>query len=184
MAILNTPNRAYPYPDYSETADFPTQIQNFANAVDADVQALATAVSAALDRPGVRVSGVPAQSVPTGGGGAAATFDTEDYDNGGFFTLATPDRFTIPIDGLYVGAFRCTFASNDTGVRNAYLEQGLVTNVQGVTQAAGAAGAATGSFTFIQSFPVGAIVRFIMRQDSGGSLNVTTKRASLSLVTI
>src|SRR5215467_13563052 len=150
MAIINTPNRAYPYPDYAQTANFPTQIQNFANAVDADVQALATAVTSALNRPGVRVTAIPAQSVPTGGGGAAATFDTEDYDNGGFFTLGSPDRLIIPVTGLYVGAFRCTFASNDTGVRNAYVEQALTTNLQGTTSAAGSAGGATGSFTFIQ----------------------------------
>lgn len=184
MAIIPTPNRAYPYPDYAQTANFPLQIQNFATAVDTDVQALANAVATAKNRPGVRASGVPAQAVPTGGGGAAATFDTEDYDNGGFFTLGAPDRFTITTTGLYLVAFRCTFASNDTGVRNAYLEQNLAAVINGVTQTAGAAGGVTGSFTALLDFIVGDVIRFILRQDSGAPLNVTTKRAALSLVTV
>ena len=52
-----TPNRAYPFPLLSETQNFPTDIQNLATAIDADVEALDNAIQAAYNRDSVRVVG-------------------------------------------------------------------------------------------------------------------------------
>lgn len=189
MAILLTPNRSYPYPDYAETANFPLQIQNFATAVDTDVQAQYTAVAAAQNRIGVRCTGSAAQSIPTGGGGAAATYATEDYDNGNFFVIGSPDRFTIPVTGLYLLGFRATFVGFTTtppaggNVRNVFVEQNLVSApLAGITQYGNSSGTVV-SLTALISFTAGTIVRFILRQDTGSAQNTTTRRASISLVT-
>ena len=58
----NTP-RGYTYPLYTDPADFPAQVQDFAQDVDVDVQALATTVTNALNSPSARVTETANQAI-------------------------------------------------------------------------------------------------------------------------
>lgn len=109
-----TPNRSYPFPLLSETQNFPTDIQNLANAIDADVEALDNAIQAAYNRDSVRVVGPVGgtQAIPTGGAGATVTYSTEEYDNAGMANLGVSnDRITFQQSGFYLVTAHVTFAA-------------------------------------------------------------------------
>jgi hypothetical protein len=109
-----TPNRGYPFPLYTDPQDFPQNIEDLANAIDADVQALDDAIQAAYNRDSVMVSGPVGgtQAIPTGAAGATVTYSTEEYDNAGMANLGvTNDRITYQQAGFYLVTAHVTFAA-------------------------------------------------------------------------
>lgn len=109
----NTPNRGYPYPLYTDPNDFPSDIQDLAVAVDADVEALDNAIQAGYNRDSVRVTGPVGgtQAIPTGAAGATVTYSTEEYDNAGMADLGvTNDRITYQQAGFYLVTAHVRFA--------------------------------------------------------------------------
>lgn len=136
-----TPNRGYPFPLYTDPQNFPSDIEDLALAVDADVEALDNAIAAGYNRDTVRVSGPVGgtQAIPTGAGGARVTYSTEVYDNAGMANLGvTNDRITFSQVGLYLvtahvrfapgpsatfGIFGILLATGSSVLQNAYMSR-------------------------------------------------------------
>lgn len=116
----NTPNRGYTYPVYTDVADFPVQMQDFATDVDADMEALENSIQVALDRPSVRANGGGVnQSIPQNVA-TAAQFATEEFDNAAMFDPGVSlTNFTIPSSGLYICSVRVSWSDNNTGTGRA-----------------------------------------------------------------
>lgn len=107
----NTP-RGYPYPLYTDPADFPAQSLAFATAVDTDVQAQVTSINDALASPSAAISATANQAIASATA-TFATFATEDYDNAAMGNLGVNnDRLTITEAGLYLVSASVLFASN------------------------------------------------------------------------
>lgn len=114
--MQNTPNRNYPYPDYADPANAPTQIQNFATAVDADHLAnLDTPYTAAVDYPSCRVSRpIGTTSVPANTN-TTLTFTVEDYDNDNMANLGVSNtNVIVNTPGVYL--IGCSTNAQPTGV--------------------------------------------------------------------
>lgn len=107
----NTP-RNYTYPLYSDPANYAAQNQDFAQDVDADVQALSVAQLAALNSPSARAIANANQSIPANTS-TLATFATETYDNAAMIDLgANNTRITLTQAGLYIINAECNWAPN------------------------------------------------------------------------
>lgn len=118
-----TPNRSYPYPDPTDPADFPQGMQDLAEAVDLDVQALVDSVArvplcvVTNDVPQNGLSGFP----------ATLTYTTVDYDNDSMANLAVDNAgITPPTAGLYFihASVRCIDTSTQLEM---FLRTGLGT---------------------------------------------------------
>lgn len=108
----NTP-RGYTYPLLSDTQNFPAQIQDLAQDIDADVQSLVTAINDGYNRDTVRVTGPigGTQAIPTGPAGASVTYSTEVYDNAAMANLGVlNDRITFTQAGFYYVTAHVKFA--------------------------------------------------------------------------
>lgn len=100
---LNTP-RGYTYPVYGDPTNFPAQLQDLATDVDADVEALDTTITAALNAPSARVeSQGPALGPLTVGANTTLTYADELYDNDNMVNLGTNNSVvTINTPGIYL----------------------------------------------------------------------------------
>ena len=173
----NTPNRLYTYPDYLDPAAFPMQEQLFATQVDTDVEALENAIIAGKNQPTLRVFNSVAQSIPNATN-TDVTFNTEQYDNAGLFP-GTGTTVTMTTSGAYLVSFRGTFATNDTGYRQA---RGIVNGavqVMGRSQNAGSTGAVAITFIGLYGFAAGNTFTVSVQQSSGGALNITSSTLSI-----
>lgn len=87
-----TANRSYPYPDPTDPADFPQGMEDLADAVDLDVQALVdslTPVPFAVVSSETTQFVAPVFEIPI-------VYDAENYDNAGLADLANySDRLTL-----------------------------------------------------------------------------------------
>src|SRR5688500_20108510 len=88
--MLTTANRGYSYPEYTDPADFPTQIQDLATDVDLDLRNnLDLPTVAAVDAPSARVfrdvgtQAVAANTNVTLSYGPLATYDNDGMYNSG-----------------------------------------------------------------------------------------------------
>lgn len=107
----NTP-RGYTYPLYTDPTNFPAQIQDFAQDVDLDVEALETSVTAALNSPSARMIANLNQSIPASTS-TLATFATETYDNASMIDIAGNNtRITLTSVGLYILNAECNWVPN------------------------------------------------------------------------
>lgn len=107
----NTP-RGYTYPLYSDPANYAAQNQDFAQDVDADVQALEVARTNALNAPSGRAIASANQSIPVNTS-TLATFATETYDNAAMVNLGVSNtRITLTSAGLYIINAECNWVPN------------------------------------------------------------------------
>lgn len=184
----NTP-RGYTYPLYGDAVNFPAQIQDFAQDVDLDVQALVTAQTAALAAPSARVSATANQSIPTGGGGTFVTFATEEYDNAAMANLGVNnDRITFTSTGLYLIHAEINFASNGNAVVNGRAMT-LFTNLGNEIAWHSGRGAQSMDTELSLTFPynctvAGDFTRVRVFQDSGAALNINARSFSATKVVI
>lgn len=112
-----------------------------------------------------------AQSIPNSAW-TSISFDTEDYDTGSYYDTANPDRFLIPVEGLYLVTFSSNFAKNGTGVRGWRIYVNNFSSV--VTDQRNAVDAGFWSLagiTQITRFEAGDYIQAQQYQSSGGALN-------------
>jgi hypothetical protein len=111
------------------------------------------------------------------------TFGSEDYDTSNFFTAGTSTaRFVMPLAGYYDVHAHVVFTSNATGRRQAIINHRSAagSNLGGLTSdqrmAITSASQGTPLDVILQGyyFEAGEQIEVIVRQTSGGSLNVNT----------
>lgn len=181
----NTP-RGYTYPNYTDPANFPAQIQDFAQDVDLDVQAQVNRINTAMAAPSARVIATANQAIPSNTP-TFVTFATEEYDNAAMGNLGVNnDRLTITSTGIYLVQASVTFASNGNAAVNG---RQMAINVGGVNQATESrAGSQTISTELTVSFPMqlaaAAFVRIEVTHSSGAALNITTRSLTATKVAI
>ena len=181
----NTP-RGYTYPLYGDVANFPAQIMDFANDVDADVQSLVNQINAANAAPSARVSATANQAVAANTD-VFATFATEDYDNAAMGNLGVNnDRLTFTSSGIYLVQGSVIFASNgnatvngrqiglNIGALNLALDNRAGNQTQDTRMTASLLYMATAA----------QFVRIHVRQSSGASVNITTRSLTATKMVI
>lgn len=181
----NTP-RGYTYPLYGDPANFPAQVQDFAQDVDLDVQGLVNTTTAALNQPSARVVATANQAIAANTN-TFLTFATEQYDNAAMGNLGTNnDRLTFTSTGIYLIHGEVNFSSNGNatvGSRSGVFvfNFGSLTPYQTLR---GAQAADTEmSLTYLyQVGTVGDFVRLQVRQESGAALNVSARSLSATKV--
>lgn len=101
------------------------------------------------------------------------TFDTEDRDTDGMFTVASGDRITIVTAGLYHVEFKAAFSVNVNGDRAFQICKGIVVDTGGFARATGKATAIDSSATIGGDIPLiaGDTLSFQVYQNSAGALN-------------
>lgn len=143
MADTTIP-RGYPYPTYVDVPkDFPQGIEDLATAIDTDMTLVAGRITAARNRPSVRmVSGVNQSIAPNTS--TAATFGGGfvPYDNTGMANLAA-NRLELTESGIYLLTARIVMialgSGFDYGLRCSILSSaGLIPIPATVTRAASA----------------------------------------------
>lgn len=107
----NTPNRAYTYPLYGDTQDFPADIQELAEDFDLDIQALVDQIDGAKNRPSVAIFSVTPQVVAAAAT-TTLTWSTVSYDNDTMANLGT--GVTLNDDGIYLLIVRVTLEATAT----------------------------------------------------------------------
>lgn len=179
----NTP-RGYTYPLYTDLADFPAQIQDFAQDVDADVQAQVNRISTAMAAPSARVIATANQNIaantPT-----FMTFATEENDNAAMGNLGVNnDRLTITVTGIYLVQASVVFASNGNAAVNG---RQLAIEHLGVNIAfdsrAGSQNIATEiTVSILVSAAAASFFRAEVTHSSGAALNITTRSLTATRV--
>lgn len=110
-------------------------------------------------------------------------FATEKFDQGGFFTIASPGQLVIPKAGLYQLAARIVWSGGTAvGIR----ETDLTVNAQSVDRDSGE-GATTSDVQSVQQFVrlnVGDNIQVVVYQTSGAGGNISGCDACTSLTAI
>lgn len=131
----NTP-RGYTYPLYGDTVNFPAQIQDLAQDIDADVQGVYDDVDAARNAATCRVefSGLLALA---SGVTTNVSFNTEIYDNASMWDAGTPTDVSIPEVGNYLITAWAEFAAAASGGLALFIQStgGFIPNPCTVTKA-------------------------------------------------
>lgn len=181
----NTP-RGYTYPLYTDVANFPAQIQDFATDVDTDVAALVARQTAALNRASARVSETANQAVAASTN-VYLTFATEEYDNAAMANLGVNnDRLTFTETGIYLVTAEVNFTSNGNATvlgRSGIFEPNLQPD-KGHQSLRGAQNMDTELSLVIlyRVVTVGDFIRVRVRQESGAALNVSARSFSATKV--
>jgi hypothetical protein len=182
----NTP-RGYTYPLYTDPANPPAQIEDFARDVDLDVAAQVARINSALAQPSARCSASANQAIAANTD-TFATFAVEDYDNAAMVNLGVNnDRITFTATGLYLVSAEMNWAPNGNatvGGRSAI----LIFNLGGIHEARQSL---RGHLTFdtelcvqylYQVNTIGDFARVRLRQSSGASANVSARSFSATKV--
>jgi len=128
---------------------------------------------------GALVYGTVFQSIPSGVATDVADWDTVVYDDLGFFNLASPSLFTVPLTDPVIQRvqlyFQFTWQPNATGLRNFFLEQNGVGGVRGGIIQNGtppSAAAPLGETAYSMPIPCvpGDTFNLVVNQDSGIAL--------------
>lgn len=179
----NTP-RGYTYPLYSDPANFPAQIQDFATDVDTDVQAIVASTTAALNSKSARVS-ASADQLMVANTDTFLTFAVEEYDNGAMANLGVNnDRLTITENGIYLVQLDCLFDFNGaipTGGRRIVMLHNAAT-ISHDTRRGASDRPTQSSMTVLWRFVATDFIRFRACQSSAGALNVRTRSFSATKV--
>lgn len=181
----NTP-RGYTYPLYTDPADFPSDMADFATDVDTDVQGLVTQTTAALNRPSARVSATANQNIPANVN-TFVTWVTEEYDNAAMANLGVNnDRLTFTETGIYLIHAEVNFTSNGNATVNGRALR-LIPNLSPTTAWDTRRGAQNmdneESVTdLLQVVTVGDFVRVEVFQNSGAALNISARSFSATKV--
>lgn len=181
---LNTP-RGYPYPVYTDVANPTVQIGNFATAVDTDVQAQAARITAALNRPSVRVTATANQSI-TANTDTFATFATEVYDNDSMGNLGVNnDRITFTTAGIYLVTAEVNFVQNGNATTNGR-QVVLVHSTQNEVAWTSRRGAQSidteETLAYLISVAAATFIRVRVRHNSGAAVNISARSLSATRV--
>lgn len=101
---MNTPNRGYPYPEYTEANSFPAQDQALATAIDTDLNTnLRDPIVQAFDEPSARASRPTGSQAVATGVDVTLSYTTENYDNNSMINLAgSATNVVIQTPGVYL----------------------------------------------------------------------------------
>lgn len=185
----NTP-RGYTYPVYGDANNFPAQIQDFAQDVDTDVQAVVTSANTALTAaPSARVSAVANQAIAANTN-VTVTWATEEFDNAAMANLGVSNTIlTFTSTGFYLIRADVNFVSNGNATVNG--RSGALIYTGGAFGSApyrvrGAQSMdvewAVTTLARVTSLP--ATVSVQVRQESGASLNITARSFSATKVRV
>lgn len=127
-------------------------------------------------RPAVRVRRTTNQSIPTGASFAAVSFDTEVFDQGGFWDVGSPTLLTMPEEGLYIFGACAEWAANVTGTRELgfRLDGGTILQIddQPVESNEGATLTPWMNLSYQYRLNAGSTLELVARQESGVALNL------------
>lgn len=183
MPLLTS--RGYPYPEYSDPADFPSQIQDLAEAIDLDVEGLYDRVAVGYNPPTCIVRAVGVNQAVANNTDVTATYAEEVYDNAAMFNLGTSTTtITFPVSGIWVAVSRVTFLSNGLalGRQVAIVTTGSL-GIVGRKSSLAATAVSTGVHQTVLFFAeAGSTVTQVQRQNSGASLNTSTRYLAVSKV--
>lgn len=174
---MNTP-RGYTYPCYSDPTDFPAQIQDLATDIDGDVQGILTNIGDARNTPpSVKAETTGAATAIGAGLLVTLTFTTQVYDNAAMFVPPSPN-ITIPVEGLYLVSYRCTFgAGSNVGVRAVQLGVGGFIRSMQARRRAGTSSQITVTGSALTNAAMGATVNLL----AGSSVATTATDYSISV---
>lgn len=177
----NTPGRGYTYPCYSDLANFPAQMQEFANDVDTDVATIVNNMS--VVRSSAKINRVAALSVPN----ATSTLVPFDTGTATAYWPGSGSTITLPITAVYVFQVHALWATSDTGQRQARVDRVLPSAFTLVTDQrdGGAATAVPGfdtpanALTGMVRATAGTTVVVRVTQNSGAALNLLAAQFSI-----
>lgn len=178
--MAGTTSRGYPFATYGDLIDFPTQIQDLAEAVDTDMEALWDRLVAGNNQAACRVRAAGVNQSVANNTDVAASFAEELYDNAAMVDLGTSaTTINITQTGTYIAVGRVSFAAGTTGTGR---QISIVSSGTLGTVARKSLGDNTLSGSVV---PVnlttlfwaasGTTLQLIMRQNSGAALNTTTR---------
>lgn len=180
---LDTPG-GYTYPEYSDTQNFPAQIQDLAEDIDADVQDLYDDVNNALNAPtaAVEFSGlfVLASGVTT-----PLPFDSQQYDNAAMWAPGTPTEVTIVQTGIYMITGWAQFNANGVATNSVgvfIMSNGALVNLVTVTRAPDNDKSTEISATCIVFLTAGDDVTLNLRQTTGAPMDVVFAQMTVTKV--
>ena len=122
--------------------------------------------------PGAHVKGAGSAEVVLSGTGKALSFDTVDFNVGGVYDAAHPDRLTAPVAGRYLIVGSAMWAASGVGSRQLYLTVNSAALES--SSAIGNADAGEGNGQQVESvrhLDAGDVVQLMAYQNSGSSLN-------------
>ena len=102
----------------------------------------------------------------------AVSFDTEEYDDGGFFDSGSPTKFTITESGIYLFGASVQYDINTSGIRNIQLTKNASTWIAKNTISVATGGGGNMSITSLVSLAAGDYVTTVVNQTSGGNLAI------------
>lgn len=124
--------------------------------------------------PSARVYNSAALTIATGGVGTSLTFDSERFDTRSLHsTSANTGRLTAPVAGLYVITAQIEWAANGVGERDLILNLNGTTNIARSLHPTTAVGTTAQSISTLYKLAANDYVQVVVRQTSGGNLNVT-----------
>lgn len=183
-----TTNRNYPYPEYTDAADFPAQDQALATAIDTDLQNnLAVPVAEALDAPSARASR-PAGSQAAGTGvNVTLSYTTENYDNDNIVDLGvSATNFTIQSAGVYLltGSVNAQPDGSATGAIALIMQSslGTVPNPVGTSRNLDNDKDTSLTCTTLHQAAAGEVLTLFVRHNHGASLNMSIAQFTVTRI--
>lgn len=181
----NTP-RGYTYPLYTDLANFPAQIQDFALDVDTNVQGLANEINNITEgAPSVRISATANQSIAVSTD-TFATFAVEDYDNDLMANLgANNDRITFTTAGIYLVEADVNWTPNGNATLNGrkiVLDHSTLGEVARDSRRGSQALDTETNVTTLIEVPAASFIRVLVRQNSGAAVNISARSLSATKV--
>ena len=175
-----TPTFALPFPEATDPADVPTDMQQLAQAVEDSIgEPLDARIDVVEARPACRVTRAAVQSIPNAAD-TALIWDTVRHDEAGAAALwaaGQPTRLTCKEAGLYTIRGNQLWVPNASGFRWLYIFlngiPGGATNQ--IARMAQAGNATENALAVETSWPmiVGDYVELVVQQTSGVALNIS-----------
>lgn len=170
------------YPLYTEANNGSTQIQNLANDIDAAVTVAQANTALAVTRKRAAASETAAQSIPNNVL-TALTYGTEEFDNDNMINLGVNNTLiTATSAGIYLVECQVQFASNATGDRELDIVWSGGGGQMSIRSKAVATDITRLSVSFLYKATAAQTFQSQVLQNSGGALNVTTRRFSATRV--
>lgn len=178
--------RGYTYPLYTDANSFPAQIQDLAQDIDADMEALDLRIAAGYNMPACSVQASGVNQAIANNTDVTATYDTELYDNDSMFTVGVSASIVnITETGLYVAMGRATFATSAAGAtgRSLRLVSSGVLGVLARKSIRGNEGLpATTTVHIVSLFHAvsGTTLTLVQRQNSGAAINTSFRQLQVA----
>lgn len=185
---MTTPNENYPYPEYTDPANFPAQQQAFAVAVDTDMQLLKTGIDQALDEPSARASRPAGTQAVATGVDTNVSYTTENYDNNSIVNLGTSTTdFTITTPGTYLltGSVNCQPDGSATGAAALIMQSsaGTTPNPVGTSRNLDNDKDTSLSCTTLHRVPTAPeTIRMFVRHNHGANLNISIAQLTVTRI--